>query len=211
MLPSPEEELLLHRRLLDGDPTATADLAKQYLAVLIRWLAKRNDKSIFPQLIEEAAEDSLLSLMKNPKSFVPARSRARQPLFAYLCWSAQGDLQNILQREGRQTEGQRSLDSVEQSPEAWKYLGSREDPSLVLQIREELERGQQTILAPARDGLSKEEQQAMDLMLRGERKTAVFARVLNIEHLSKPEQRDEVNRVKDKLKHRIKRNRADHA
>jgi hypothetical protein len=40
-------------------------------------------------------------------------------------------------------------------------------------------------------------------MLQGERKTARFARVLGIEHLSKKEQQAEVKRVKDKLKKRI--------
>ncbi len=206
-LPSPEDELNLHRRLVDGDPTSTADLAAQYLDFLVAWLEERNVRRIRQEFLVEAAEDAIISLMKSPKSFAPERNRAIHPLFAYLCMAAQRDLQNILAREKRQVGGQTSLDSVAQLPDAWKYLGNHDDPLLHLQNREELAQGNQTILEPTRNGLSDEEQQAMHLMLDGERKTAVFARTLHIEHLPTPQQRREVKRVKDKLKKRIKRGR----
>ena len=49
------------------------------------------------------------------------------------------------------------------------------------------------------------EQQFLDLMLHGERKTTIFARALGIEKLSPSAQESEVKRVKDKLKKRIER------
>jgi DNA-directed RNA polymerase specialized sigma24 family protein len=210
ILPSPEDELHLHRRLLDGELDATADLAAQYLDPLIADLKRRNDPRIPDAVFGEAAEDALLSLMKDPTTFVPARSRATRPLFAYLCLSARRDLLNILAREKRQLEGQISLDSVQHSPDGWKCLGEDDDPSLTLQRQEELAQGDKTIVAPARNGLPADEQEAMELIVQGERKTAAFARVLRIEHLPKEEQQRKVNRLKNKLRKRIKRGRESH-
>ena len=207
ILPSPEDELRLHRRVVDGDPTSTADLAEQYLDLLVAWLRERNDRKLRHEFLVEAAEDALISLMKSPTSFVAERNKSMHPLFAYLCMSARRDLLNILAREKRQCEGQTSLDSVELLPDGWKYHGNANDPSTPLQNREELAHGDQTILEPTRDGLSAEEREALHLMVHGERKTAVFARTLHIEHLPQPQQRREVKRVKDKLKKRIKRGR----
>lgn len=210
ILPSPEDERKLHRRLLDGELDATADVAAQYLDPLIAWLKERNDSNIPDECFGEAAEDALLSLIKDPTKFVPARSRATQPLFAYLCLSARGDLLNILAREKRQLERQISLDSVQQSPDGWKCLGKDDDPSLILQRQEELARGNETIVSPARNGLSSEEQEAMGLIIQGERTTAAFARVMRIEHLPKDDQQRQVNRMKNKLRKRIKRGRESH-
>ena len=56
-----------------------------------------------------------------------------------------------------------------------------------------------------REGLSDAESRALDLLLDGERKTAVFAEALGIGHLPMKDQRAEVKRVKDKLKKRIER------
>ena len=81
------------------------------------------------------------------------------------------------------------------------------DPSVAVQYAEELARGDKTIVMPAQDGLSDGEKQAMDLMLQGERKTAAFARVLQVEHLPDEEQRRVVYRIKNKLKKRIERGR----
>ncbi len=55
----PEEELTLHRRLNDGDATASADLALNFLAPLIHWLVAKNSSKIPPDMCIEAAEDAL--------------------------------------------------------------------------------------------------------------------------------------------------------
>ncbi len=61
------------------------------------------------------------------------------------------------------------------------------------------------MIAPVREGLSDAESKALELLLDGERKTAVFAEALGIGHLPTTDQRAEVKRVKDKLKKRIQR------
>jgi hypothetical protein len=70
-----------------------------------------------------------------------------------------------------------------------------------------MDRLNETILAFVREGLTEAELQALDLILEGERKTAVFAQVLRLNHLAKDLQEAEVKKVKDKLKSRIKRGR----
>jgi hypothetical protein len=62
-----------------------------------------------------------------------------------------------------------------------------------------------TIVAPARHGLSEAEARALDLLIDGQRKTALFAEALGISDLPEAEQKIQVKRVKDKLKIRLKR------
>ncbi len=203
---SEEEEQALHRRLLDGDVTASADLATTFLDPLITWLMGRNSRDIPKDLCVEAAEDAVIALVKCPTSFKPSR---RMRLFAYLCMSAQGDLRNILRREGRERQHEISLEDVELSGQAGKYLAEDGDQLRLLEIQEERTKVAEEVVSPARDGLTEAELRALDLVLQGERKTAVFAEVLGIAHLPTKVQRTEVKRVKDKLKKRIERKTRD--
>lgn len=116
--------------------------------------------------------------------------------------SAQGDLRNQLRKESRH---KHAALNVELLPSGGKFSQWHDDPSLPLQIREEAGRAEVAILPAVREGLAPGESQALDLLLGGERKTAVFAKVLGIDHLSKKEQEAEVKKVKDKLKKRIER------
>ena len=200
-----EEELNLHGRLVNADPVASSELATAYFDCLISFLRRKNSREIPRDSIEQAAGDALIALIKNPQGFDASRSRASLPLLAFLRLAAQRDLQNILKREQRHWHGRVSLEAVEDSPLAGKYLGSHEDPSERLQLQEELEKADREILRFVRQGLSEEERQALEMLRQGERKTAAFARVLGIEQLPKEAQQAEVKRVKDKLKKRIER------
>jgi RNA polymerase sigma factor (sigma-70 family) len=198
---SQEQEQALHRRLLGGDVTASAELASTFLDGLIAWLVHENDLSVPQELCIEAAEDALISLVKSPASFDPARGKR---LRSYLRMSAQGDLKNILRREGRR-QREKSLELVELSPQAGKYLAVLDDPSLPMEIEEESIRASKQVVEPAREGLSEVESRALDLVLQGERKTIAFAEVLGISDWPAEQQQAEVKRVKDKLKKRIER------
>ena len=202
---TPAQELDLHRRLVQDDPVAPADLAVQYLNPLIDALTHANQRSIPSDFIEEAVHLALISLIQKPTRFDPARNKADCPLFAFLKMAAQSDLLNRLAKEQRHQQARVSLESVEQSPDGGKYLGRDDDPALPLLIREEVDRADRTILTHVRDGLSEGEARCLDLMLQRERKTGVFAAALGIAHLPKEDQEAEVKRVKDKLKKRIER------
>jgi hypothetical protein len=179
-LPTREEELDLHRRLIDEDPVAPAVLLKTYIDPLIAALEAANEHWV-RHLIEEAVGDALVSLVKNPTGFDASRSKAALPLFAYLRLAAQRDLQNILKKEQRHWQDRVSLESVEDSLLAGNYLG-RDDPSERLQRQEEADK-EREILSFVRRGLSDGEQEALELMRQGERKTTAFARVLGIDQL----------------------------
>ena len=43
-LPTREQELELHQRLLAGDPVATSDLADAYIEHLMHWISERHPR-----------------------------------------------------------------------------------------------------------------------------------------------------------------------
>jgi hypothetical protein len=204
LFPSQEEGLSIHRRLLEGDPIAPSDLAALFLGPLADWLIRHNRRSIDPDFCVEAAEETVLALIHNPASWNPGR----QGLPAYLRMAAHRDLLNILARESRHRRGRQSLEAVELSSHAGKYLGQEDDPSRHLQLEEAVREARNGIPASLREGLTAQERVVLDLMLQGERKTEFYARACGIGHLSIKEQRREVKRVKERLQKRWDRARA---
>jgi hypothetical protein len=205
-LPTREEELELHRRLIDGDHTASVDLALAIFVPLVDWLRARN-RAVEEAMCGEAAAEAFCALAKNPGSYKPQSDKA-VGLFQFLQMSAMGDLKNLLRKESRHHRLRVSWESVEELPDAGKYLGREHDMTAQLQIKEEVEVARVLVLPLVRDGLTEKEVGALDLLLEGEKKTAAFAGVLGICHLPSQEQEAEVKRVKDKLNKRIQRARA---
>jgi len=198
-LPSQDEALELHRRLLAGDPVATSQLAETFLAPLAAWLRANNPK-LDPDYCAIAAEDAIINLNKNPRSYQPGS----KTVWGYLRMSAKGDLLNLLQKEKRHR-AHATLEDVEQSPDGGKYLTDRGGaPDERAEQNEELARlGQQE--AAFRQDLSGVDARVWELLKQGEKRTAVFARVMGINHLSTAEQKKEVKRAKDRVKQRLKR------
>jgi hypothetical protein len=64
----------LHARLLAGDPTAPADLARTYLYGLVAWLG-RYSPGADPADRRRAAEDAIRGLLGNPDRYQPDRQR----------------------------------------------------------------------------------------------------------------------------------------
>jgi hypothetical protein len=196
--PAAEE---IFERLLDGDPTAPVDLAELYLDRLTDWLIARN-RRVEPESCATAAEDAILALIKRPRAYEPER----QTLEVYLRVSAKGDLKNLLQREGRHRSRRASLESVELSPAAGKYLGREDDdPARIVVLREEVAARVAARPPAAKLELTAEEERVLSLMRAGERRTGIYAAALGIEHLPIAEQRREVKRVKDRLNRRVER------
>lgn len=196
--PPPDLHQQLHQRLVDRDPTAPDDIADTFLEALIHWLTEHN-RSLHPHFIIEAAGDAVLALIHNPTSYHPAKSS----LEAYLRMSAQADLRNLLSRETRHQHER--LEFVELSAEDAEYLGREDDPSLTMTIEEELANLREEIPASVRAGLTEVEARVLELMLRGERRTALYAEACGIADRPVEEQRRLVKRIKDRLQQRIKR------
>ncbi len=200
LTPRQPNALEIHQRLLADDPTAPNDLADAYLEPLVAWLAK-TDASVPPDVRIEAAEDALLALIRNPRSYSPER----QTLEVYLRMSARGDLRNLLDKERRHNKGRVSWKSVELSQEAGKYLGRHDDPSLPMRVAEEDESAMNSISNSVCQGLSETDSRALDLILRKERRTKIFAELYGLLHLPAKEQFRQVKRNKDRLKKMLER------
>jgi hypothetical protein len=127
--PTQQDAIALHHRLLVQDPTAANDLADAYLERLVAWLSE-TDPNVAEDIRLESAEDAILALIRKPESYSPER----QTLEVYLRMSARGDLRNLLSKEQRHKKGRIH---VELLPDAGKYLGRNDDPSLPLRLAEE--------------------------------------------------------------------------
>jgi hypothetical protein len=201
--PSVESARDIHVRLCQDDPVASSDLAMAYLDPLAAWLLRANPR-IDPHLCEQAAEDAILSLIKNPSSFNPEKGS----LEAYPKMSARGDLRNALEKEARHRDRRADFEAVE-------LFGSDrnlvvEDANLALIVeREEDEREElmNAIASRAERLFTSEEQRVLALLADGERSTAAFARVLGLTDSPEDVQRREVKRVKDRIKRRLQRAR----
>jgi DNA-directed RNA polymerase specialized sigma24 family protein len=198
--PPRDDHQRLHRRLVDGDPTAPADFAAAFLQPLTAWLAEHN-RTVHRHLVSDAAEDAILAVMRNPASYRPQDS----PLEAYLRMSAQGDLRNLLRRETARQERTERLESVEHSDGGGKYLGRDDDPALRLMIEEERAGLPDTVPTAVRATLTDVEARALELMLRGERRTSAFADACGFADRPPAEQSRLAKQIKDRLKKRIER------
>jgi hypothetical protein len=197
---SPSEALRLHQRLLEEDPTASHDLVDAFLEPLSAWLTQTNRRAPH-EFCEEAAGAALVALIHNPRSFSPDL----QSLDAYLRMSAQGDLKNLLARERKHFQGRVPWERVEHLPDPGKYLGRADDPAWPLLAAEQLRQADDAVPPAVWEGLSDTEKEGLRLLLRKERKTAVYARACGFAHLPLAEQRKAVKRLKDRLTKRLQR------
>lgn len=204
--PSDEIATQIYDRLCQDDPVASSDLAEAYLTPLAEWLRRTNSR-VDAQFCDEAAGDAIIALIKNPRSYDPARLR----LTAFLRMSATGDLRNILAKERRHQSHRADLTLVE------LFGADRNQEAGTAQ-----EQAQDAVDGPVQDDrdmlmamatgvvetFTPGERQTLELLIEGERRTQEFARVLDVSHLPQSEQRREVKRVKDRIKKRLQRARS---
>lgn len=187
----------LHARLLRDDPTATHELIAHYLDPLADWLERQYPRLGDPHLCTTAAEDALLALLRNLRSYEPAR----RSLWGYLRMSARGDLLNLLRAERRHGSRRAPLEAVELSPLAGNNEWAR--PYAPAQPTDDDTEEQSP--APVVTGMTPQEEQVLALMDAGERKTIAYALALGMAELPAAEQRRAVKRVKDRLQKRLMR------
>ena len=199
----PTEEWLsqIHKRLLANDPIAPADLADNVLDVLIKKLSSKYYYLHDPDIIIDAVSDALLSYIKNPKQFKPSE----RGLLGYLQMAAEGDLKNALSKVSRRYKKECVIDDVELT-----LLGGN------ISLRKKYVQNE-TFLSDDKDKLKKlyseiktlfsdpKDLQMAELILKGERLTATFAKLLCLEKESITVQQCAVKRNKDRIKKRIER------
>ena len=184
----------IHERLLRADPIAPTDLAVALWKPLIKEMEKRHPRLRKSDLLRDAASDALISYIKRPAQFEPTK----RGLLGFLVMSAEGDLRNALAKTTRRKVREISIEDVE-------LLGAGRKESLEtpdLEDRLEAQRMRVRVLALFEDPKDRE---AVELLIEGERSTAVFAKVWHLDHLSPKEQASHVKRHKDRIKKMLRR------
>jgi hypothetical protein len=197
-----EFELDIHQRLLAGDRAALIELAEAYLAPVrsgirrhVRWVPDET-------LIDTAAADSILKYAERPARYDPNCAS----LLSYLVMDAYRDLLNALKQERRRTSRLQSLDVVEFGDPARNTAQKGTEMDIVNRLSaqsdvrlRDLWRRLAELFPDRRD------QEMLELILDGERKTEPFARILGIEDLPIAKQREIVKDHKDRIKVRLRR------
>jgi RNA polymerase sigma-70 factor, ECF subfamily len=187
--------LELHRRLCDGDRTASAELAELILESLVEAISRRFPRSDM-QIVWDGIVEAFLDYCARPNQF---NKGCGVPLGRFLRMAAQRNVMNLLRGEARrkareETAHRNGSAAVELDPTAGNIL--QQEETRELQQRQE---GMMERLSDPRD------RQFLALRLQGERRTEAFAEILGISHFPIETQRREVKRAKDRIDKTLRR------
>lgn len=191
---TPEQADELHRRMLAGSPTASAELAKLVFEDLVNWLCGKNPE-VDESFITDACTEAFVNYAKNPSSF----DASLRGLFGYLRMSAQGDLLNALEAARNQKKGKTVSNSVELDEIPRNVLSELAENT----ERDRVEKQIAMVFEDPRD------REAALMIIDGDRESERFAKVLDCEHDDPKVQAQVVNRHKDRIKTAIKRKLGD--
>ena len=184
----------VHERLLNNDPTASAECAEEAIRPLTKRLENRYPQLRGSDLLVDAVTDAVFSYLRRPKQYDPTK----RGLVGYLSMAAEGDLKNALAKQHRRKERELPLDDVDLEVVAGnRVLETGDSPSEI--DLDEIRTGVNALFYDPRD------RQLAELVLEGERSIKLFARILGVENLPIDEQRREVKRHKDRIKKRLER------
>lgn len=191
--------VILHHRLIDGDPTASAKIAESFLPILAKYLCSLIPADGNCHVAETAAADALLDYFEHPEKYDPTKL----PLLNYLRMLARGDLLNYLQHEKRMAGPSKFGHIVEL--DAINAEQDIEDPSHFSIESFVIDKASSVwglLSAALPDPVDYE---CALLMMENVRSTHEYAVVLGITDFSMEEQAQEVKRHKDRIKKRIQR------
>ena len=198
---SAEFEHAIDQRLRAGDVVASADLAQECFAALVRWLRRAFPGVDDPDLYDDAATESILNYAERPEIFDPSRNS----LSGFLRMSAAADLRNGLARQRRIRNHEIPVESGDDDGNTLN-----EEPYRRFEWNEEEE-----TLARQIDGarlvdeflaeVSPEERYAVHLLLNGERAPDEYIASLQLQGLTEAEQGLAVKRFKDRWMKKLDR------
>lgn len=189
----------VHRRILERDVTAFAELCEYALSFLVGFLQSRfPDQDSF--LHETAAIDCLLNYQTKAGQYDPGKIS----LFAFLRMAARRDMLNAIdkkrRRERRLTDISPVLDlqvseqdPVQEQMELDEWLQERTELSLT------------EILQMLDEELDEYEKRILLLMLDGVRDSTSYASALGLDDLNEVAQQQAVKRAKDRLVKKLRR------
>lgn len=194
----------IHERLLKKDPIAPAELIEITLDLLVKKLTYKFCRLNDADIIHDAVEDALLNYVKRPEQYNPSK----RGLFGYLLMASEGDLKNALAKNNRELIKETKYYKFVELP---KLAGNIviENKSKLIPDPETLSKTQQLLDKPLDDYSTifqdPKDIAFVELLQRGERSTAEFAKVLGIENKPIEVQRKEVKKSKDRIKKRLER------
>lgn len=178
--------LELHRRLLAGDKTAGNALSDQLLESLQRKLPGRDAENKF-----DAAVDALIDFISRPDAFDPHKGQIEP----FLLLAAKRNLMNV-----RRGDHRRHVRETKAAAYFQNNYVELPDPveNLIGKDNEALYRRLLAAIAPA-------DRPVAELMLQGERRTAVYAKALGLDGQTTEQQRMAVKRAKDRVTKALQR------
>lgn len=180
-----------HRRLVNGDPTASAELYRAIFSPLVGWLYVKG-RTTDKELIRDASTDALVDYIKHPGRWKSESGT----LVSYICMAADRDLLNALEKVQRRRKREVLIADVEDE---------EFDRNVLPEDEGSLDAMGAILTALDRQVTSESDRRFLTLMLKGERSTDKFAEVLGIQSLPNQKKARTVKRHKDRLKKVIER------
>jgi RNA polymerase sigma-70 factor (ECF subfamily) len=190
-----EKAIALHKDLLKGHLTASAQLAEFLLPQIYKGLSRKFPSLNDEHLIQIAANDAILYYLQSPNNF----DASRGSLISFVWQRAESNLLNLLQKNRKQNK------FVELDEVGTVYSNEKSQSETIEQFLMLGEQNRQTYEQLEKLLPDRIDQAILRLMLNGERETEVFAGVLEISDKSPKEQRDCVKKHKDRIKKVIRR------
>lgn len=193
----PNDLLPLHRRLLEGDRAATAEVLTLTVdPVALRATARCRCYGVQDEhLVHDAVIDAVLDYCARPHQFAPS---AGLHLVAFLTLAAVRNALNTARAEGRRKYRERAAGSKRARRlelDAAKWHEQMEDLRKVDRHRQSLLDAMPALVDRA----------VLDLQFAGVRETAAFATVLGITDCPLAEQRRSIKRAKDRIRKTLQR------
>ncbi|SET98353.1 RNA polymerase sigma factor [Stigmatella erecta] len=182
--PSPEAEMVLHQRLLEGDPLAYYDVFPMYMERLAK---KLEGLGYDIDVARDAALEAVLAYRKQPERYDPRKVHP----FTYIMGVAKhkaADRWRSVEAGARREKKQGDVELLLRTPN--DPMERMETSARVRQILELLEKGKV---------LSEQDQALLRLVLTGESSTEELAKALRLPPMSKEDRQLEVKRHRDRL------------
>ena len=188
--PSPEEEMVLHQRLLEHDPLAYYDVFPMYMERVAKDLEKRGYDV---DVARDAALDTVLAYREKPERY----DRRKVHLFTYIMGVARHkavDRWRSAQAQVQREKKQGDVELLRRTPK--DPVEQMETYVRVRQLVDLLEEG---------GTLNEQDQALLRLFLTGEGSTEEMAKVLRLPSMSKEARQSEAKRHRDRLMKKLGR------
>ena len=190
------DEYAFHQGLLGQENRiVSARLSEELYNQVVRRTLARSGFSVDPVLVEEAVGQAFLDYFEAPERYDPERAS----LSTYLVMVAYRSFQKALERENRRSQWQVLHSDVAQVSDN-QSVDDNDTEKLInrLLALEVWPRIEAAFTDP-------DEREVLFLIIDGVRDTSVYAGVLDVLHLPLGEQIQYVNKIKNRIKKRLRR------